>query len=242
MAGRIAWQIAAFGQPSYPRDGFKDRRVSIVRSAIDRGIFDGLEPLPFTKHEVTEIGRLYAPESAHILLGHDATEENAKGIQRNARIVHFAAHGVVDPVTQLDSFIALSILDDQDENGLLQAWEIYERVRLDADLVVRSACQTAVGQDTDGEGLMSLSRAFQFAGARTVMASLWNVNDASTAELMIRFYRHLRGGKAKDEALQAAQLEFIRGAVEIEVDGEVVEKDYSSPYHWAAFQVIGDWQ
>ncbi len=89
---------------------------------------------------------------------------------------------------------------------------------------------------------LSLSRAFQFAGTRTVMASLWNVRDASTAELMIRFYRQLRAGKPKNEALQAAQLEFIRGPVEVVEDGQVVERDYSSPYHWAAFQVIGDWR
>ncbi len=124
------------------------------------------------------------------------------------------------------------------ENGLLQAWEIFERVRLDADLVVLSACQTAFGPERHGEGLISLSRAFQVAGARSVLASRWNVDDRSTSELMIRFYRNLRDGLTKDEALRQAQLEFIRGP--IVVDGEA--RDFSSPYYWAAFQLIGDWQ
>ena len=240
--GEVGLQVAAFGDPSYPGDGSKGRGNLVVRSAIERGIFDGLDPLPYTEHEVREIERLFPTGSARTFLGADATEESAKALDKKVRIAHFAAHGVTDPFTQLDSFIALSIFDDQDENGLLQAWEIYERVRLNADLVVLSACQTAFGPETDGEGLMSLSRAFQYAGARTVMASLWSVNDASTAELMIRFYKHLRAGKAKDEALRAAQLEFLDGPIEIKVDDKVVEKDYSSPFHWAAFQVIGDWK
>ncbi len=109
-------------------------------------------------------------------------------------------------------------------------------------------CQTAFGPETDGEGLMSLTRAFQVAGARTVIASLWSVNDESTAELMIRFYKHLRGdkdtpAKSKDEALRAAQLEFIQGPVTFtDTKGDVVERDFSSPYYWATFQVIGDWK
>ncbi len=240
--GDIELQVAAFGNPSYPSDDAKGHGNAVVRSAIERGIFDGLDPLPYTEHEVNEIERLFPEDSAQVFLGADATEENAKALGKKVRIAHFAAHGVTDPFTQLDSFIALSILDDQDENGLLQAWEIYERVRLDADLVVLSACQTAFGPETDGEGLMSLSRAFQYAGARTVMASLWSVNDQSTAELMIRFYRHLQDGKSKDEALQAAQIEFIQGPIEVEENGVMVEKNYTSPFHWAAFQVIGDWQ
>ena len=191
-----------------------------------------------------EIGRLYQSEP---YLGSQATEENVKALGADVRIVHLAAHGLADPITPLDSFIALSVTNDPErENGLLQAWEIYERVRLDADLVVLSACQTAFGPETDGEGLISLSRAFQVAGARTVVASLWSVADESTAELMIRFYQHLRGdqdtpGKTTDEALRAAQLEFIQGPVTFtDTEGHVARRDFSSPYYWAAFQVIGD--
>ncbi len=234
-------QIAAFGNPSYPKG--KVETNERIRTAMERGLFDGgLLPLPSSGREVIEIGELYP--SSRTFLGEDASEENVKALAADIGIIHLATHGLADPITPLDSFIALSVTDDpQRENGLLQAWEIYERLRLDADLVVLSACQTAFGRERDGEGLISLSRAFQVAGARTVVASLWSVNDESTAELMIRFYKHLKAGKNKDEALRAAQLEFIRGPVTFtDTSGKVVERDFSSPYYWAPFQVIGDWQ
>ena len=93
-----------------------------------------------------------------------------------------------------------------------------------------SAWQSAVGPEAGGEGLISLSRAFHFAGARTVLASLWAVSDRSTADLMARFYAGLARGMAKDEALQAAQIEALHSA------------DAAHPFHWAAFQLSGDWR
>lgn len=90
---------------------------------------------------------------------------------------------------------------------MLLAWEIFERVRLEADLVVLSACVSALGPEQKGEGLVGLTRAFQYAGAQTVAASLWNVDDRTTADLMVRLYRHLRSGTPKDRALRAAQVE-----------------------------------
>ncbi len=242
------WELVAFGDPAYPGQNGEDRTANFptaIRSAKDRGIFDGLSPLPNTNREVREISRLFPPETVLTHLRHDAREERAKAEAGKARILHFATHGFADHEIPLDSFLALTIpaLDEKaDDNGILQAWEIL-RSRLDADLVVLSACETAFGPERGGEGLMSLSRAFQIAGARSVAASLWRVADLSTSELMIRFYRHLRDGKTKDEALQAAQLELIRGPIEIvDDDGNPVEHDFSAPYHWAAFQLIGDWQ
>ncbi len=242
--------LAAFGDPIYPgmdpetsRDG-TDK--SVLPVAVDRGHFDGLTALPHSRREVTEIGRLFSREPVGIYLGLDATEEQAKSLGKDVNIVHFAVHGVLDDLSPLDSFLAFTIPDEtaDRDNGLLQAWEIFERVRLDADLVVLSGCKTAIGPQRGGDGLISLSRAFQYAGARSVLASLWTVSDQSTAELMIRFYRHLRDGKPKDEALQAAQIELIRGGpIEVvDENGNAVKKDYSAPYHWAAFQLIGDWQ
>ena len=91
--------------------------------------------------------------------------------------------------------------------------------------------------------MIGLTRAFQYAGARTVAATLWNVADQATAELMIRFHRHLRAGQPKDVALQAAQIELIRGPIKVRSEsGQTVAKDASAPYYWAAFQLIGDWQ
>jgi CHAT domain-containing protein len=126
---------------------------------------------------------------------------------------------------------------------LLQAWEIFERVRLDADLVVLSACESGLGKEMGGEGLIGLTRAFQYAGARSVMASLWKISDRTTAEFMVRFYRHLKEGHSKVEALRATQVEFIRGPIQVTNDkGERVDFDASAPYYWAAFQIYGDWQ
>ena len=115
------------------------------------------------------------------------------------------------------------------------AWEVFERVRVTADLVPLSACDTAGGSDLEGEGIIGLSRAFQYAGARSVVASLWSVADRSTAVLMRSFYSHLEAGAAKAEALRAAQLEMIEP--EAEGDGS-----FAHPFHWAAFVLIGDWR
>jgi CHAT domain-containing protein len=104
-------------------------------------------------------------------------------------------------------------------------------MRIDADLVTLSACETGLGKELGGEGLVGLTRAFQYAGAHSVLASLWSVGDDSTAELMTRFYGYLKAGKTKDDALRAAQIELIR-----------TRRPSSRPFHWAAFQLIGDWK
>jgi CHAT domain-containing protein len=148
-------------------------------------------------------------------------------------MVHFASHGLVDSRFPLNSALALTIPEapkDGEENGLLQAWEIFDKVRLNADLVVLSACETGLGKDMGGEGLVGLTRAFQYAGARTVVASLWSVADESTARLMKVFYGYLKAGGAKDEALRAAQITLLQ------------DPRTAHPFHWAAFQVIGDWK
>ena len=102
-----------------------------------------------------------------------------------------------------------------------------------------SACETALGKEQAGEGIVGLTRAFQYAGARTVLASLWRVADESTAELMVRFYRGLIEGLPKDEALRQAQLALAAGPIEL-ADGRTL--DATHPYHWAGFQLIGDWR
>ena len=116
-------------------------------------------------------------------------------------------------------------------------------MRIHADLVVLSACETALGKEMGGEGLVGLTRAFQYAGARSVLASLWSVADETTAVLVERFYGYLKAGKSHDAALRDAQLDLIRGTPprftrRNRADGA----DPSHPYSWAAFQLNGDWR
>jgi CHAT domain-containing protein len=101
--------------------------------------------------------------------------------------------------------------------------------------VVLSACETALGKELGGEGLVGLTRAFQYAGARSIVASLWSVADESTAELMKRFYTYLKEGRTKDEALRSAQIDLIRRS-------RSTGLDTAHPFYWAAFELIGDWK
>ncbi|HET9767680.1 MAG TPA: CHAT domain-containing protein, partial [Thermoanaerobaculia bacterium] len=232
--------LLALGDPDYElpsaggdRQGLRPAPVA-VRLARERGMLDGLARLPGTAPEVTEIGKLFTANgaAARVLLGARANEAALKE-GAIATYVHLAVHGFVDGEQPDHSFLALSLpetLREDDENGILEAWEVVDNVRLDAELVTLSACETALGPERDGEGAMSLARAFQVAGARSVLASLWQVDDAATSQLMISFYRHLLAGSSKDVALRAAQLELLRSP------------DLASPYYWAAFQLNGDWR
>jgi CHAT domain-containing protein/Tfp pilus assembly protein PilF len=222
--------LTAFGDPAYrPRtpdsagspEGRREGRLGV-----------DLRPLPSSRREVQSIAALYP--QARVYLGREATEERAKAIGPESSLVHFACHGLLDDRFPLNSALALAPPEPAaggQDNGFLQAWEVFESVRLDADLVTLSACDTALGREMAGEGLVGLARAFQYAGARSVLATLWGVSDLSTTRFMERFYGHLRSGKAKDEALRAAQIDQIRG-----------QAGASHPFHWAAFQLTGDWR
>ena len=238
--------LVAFGDPRYPASARTDeteldRQDAVVRSALTQGY--RLTPLPATKTEVAAIASLYR-ESAATYLGEAATEERAKEVAKDARYLHFASHGLLDERFPLNSGLALSIpaeMREGQDNGILQAWEIFERLRIDADLVVLSACETGLGKEMGGEGLVGLTRAFHYAGARSVLASLWSVADDTTATLMTRFYGYLKAGRSKDAALRQAQLDLIRGSVVIR-DHTAQTLDASHPFYWAAFQLSGDWR
>lgn len=240
-------QMVAFGDPHYPEDLAP---TGETRDLAHRSLGLGLRgfhwtALPYSRREVERIAGIY-PGGARLYLGEEATEEQAKSVGRDVRVLHFATHGHLDDRTPLDSALVLTVpegLPEGRDNGLLQVWEIFESVRLDADLVVLSACESALGRELSGEGLIGLTRAFQYAGARSVVATLWDVADQTTAELMARFYRHLAAGLSKDEALRAAQIELIRQPVRIiTASGQALETDASNPFFWAAFQLFGDWR
>jgi CHAT domain-containing protein len=117
---------------------------------------------------------------------------------------------------------------ETDNDGVLQAWEIYSQLKLRAELVVLSACETGRGQRVRGEGIIGMTRALQYAGARSIVATQWKVDDRSAAMLMVAFHRNLRQGLAKDEALRQA-MGLVRKS-----------KRRGHPYYWAAFFLTGD--
>jgi CHAT domain-containing protein/Tfp pilus assembly protein PilF len=234
-------RLVAFGDPKYPALGKdKPNEIPVIasRSMVTYGL--GLVPLPSTRVEVEAIAKLY-PEQISKYLGEEATEERAKSIGKDVRYIHFAVHGLLDERFPLNSALAFTIPENPVEgqdNGLLQAWKVFERVRIDADLVTLSACDTALGKEMGGEGLVGLTRAFEYAGAHSVLASLWSVSDESTAALMKGFYGYLKAGKSKDEALRAAQIGFIKSTAA----NRGSPSELSHPFHWAAFQLTGDWR
>jgi CHAT domain-containing protein len=147
------------------------------------------------------------------------------------RYVHFATHGYLDTARSGLSAIVLSMIDEQGnpQDGFLRTHDIYN-LKLPAELVVLSACETGLGKDVKGEGIEGLTRGFMYAGARRVVVSLWNVNDKATASLMQRLYvGMLKSNKTPAAALRAAQIELLR------------TRQWQSPYYWAAFVMQGEW-
>jgi CHAT domain-containing protein/tetratricopeptide (TPR) repeat protein len=189
--------------------------------------------LPFTHMEATRLLAL-APKGSSL----GATDFRASratvlgGDLGQYRYLHFATHGWLDSERPGLSSLVLSTIDEQGrpQDGFLRVNDIYN-LRLPAELVVLSACQTGLGQEIKGEGLIGLTRGFMYAGAPRVVVSLWNVNDRATADLMTKFYeKMLKQGERPAAALRAAQVEMWR------------QKQWQSPYYWAAFTLQGEWR
>jgi CHAT domain-containing protein len=191
-----------------------------------------LESLPSTRKEAEALAAL-APGEVTLHLGLAASREAALASDlRDYRIVHFATHAVADTQNPELSGLVLSQVDaeGQPREGFLGLSDIYD-LDLDADLVVLSGCQTALGKEVRGEGLMGLTRGFQYAGVPRVVASLWRVQDRATSELMTRFYRAMwRDQLSPAAALSKAQRSLRR------------EPRYRNPYFWAGFMLQGDWR
>jgi CHAT domain-containing protein len=185
----------------------------------------GLGPLPFSGQEVRSIAEIYAPRVA-VFSGAEATEEAFKELAPNYGVLHLASHGLFDDRNPLYSSIALT--PTASEDGFLEAREVM-KLHLDADLVILSACETARGTITRGEGINGLTRAFFVAGVPTVVASLWTVDDESTALLMDAFHRRLRDGERPADALVGAEREVLSG-----------DDRFRHPFCWAGFNLYGD--
>jgi len=193
--------------------------ASFTRSAN----VDALAPLPYAEEEAKSIAKLF---NANALTGQAATETHFKSSTKNSMILHLATHAVID--NQSPEFSKLLLNSDSLNDGLLHTYELYN-MKLNADLVALSACNTGVGKYYKGEGVMSLARGFMYAGVPNVMMSLWSVPDASTSEIMQSFYQHLKDGKSKPEALRQAKLDYLAKA----------DENTSNPYYWAGFVYIG---
>ncbi len=190
-----------------------------------------LRRLPFSREEANAILKFAPADGSFSALDFDATQEAAlKPDLSQYRYVHFATHGFLDNVTPELSGLVLSQLDAKghERDGYLRMVEIIN-MNLPAELVVLSACKTGLGKEVRGEGLMSLTRGFMYAGAARVMVSLWDVNDKSTSVLMGEFYQGLLQQKLRPSAaLRAAQLKMLKS------------KQWASPYYWAAFVQLGE--
>jgi CHAT domain-containing protein len=200
-----------------------------------RGVSDAarLGRLPFSSREADSIAALSPRGATWKATGFEANRDAATSPRlAEYRIVHFATHAILNARRPELSGVVLSLFDEQArrQDGFLRLHDVYN-LRLGADLVVLSGCQTALGKDLNGEGLVGLTRGFMYAGAQAVVASLWRVDDESTAELMKRFYRGMfKEGRRPADALRAAQLEMSR------------TKRWSAPFHWAGFVVQGEWR
>lgn len=192
-----------------------------------------LARLPWTRHEAEVVAAEARGHQVLLALDFQANRELATaGDLARYRIVHFATHGVLDTRRPALSGLVLSLVDQrgQPRDGFLRLLDVYH-LRLDADLVVLSGCDTALGETLRGEGIVGLTRGFFHAGASEVLASLWPIRDRATAELMQRFYHAmLRDRLAPAAALRQAQLLLWR------------EPEWRAPYFWAAFVLQGDWQ
>ena len=204
-------ELLAFGDPVY---GGKYKR------------------LEYSGEEMKSIAALFPEAMVKTFIREEATEENAKKekMLSEYRHIHFATHGVMDEKNPEKSGLVLSQENLSTEDGILRADEI-SGLQLNADLVVLSACQTGIGKMIRGEGMIGLSRSFMYAGAPSVVMSLWSVADQSTNILMKRFYAYLITKKqSKAGALQQARISMIK------------DEQYAHPFFWAPFVLTGDWQ
>ncbi|MBL4649707.1 MAG: CHAT domain-containing protein [Aureispira sp.] len=196
------------------------------RTEEDLLIRQHLIPLPGVVNEVKALEKIVL---GTFLYGNDASEEVFKNKFADHGIIHLAMHGILNQKNPIASSLAFTENGSQVEDNFLHASEI-SNLSLNAQLVVLSACETGYGKFERGEGIMSLARSFMHAGVPSLVVSLWQVNDYSTAKIMEKFYIELKNGRSKSEALRAAKLFYLENT-----------KDISAhPALWAAFIQLGN--
>lgn len=235
--------IAVFADPVFDLDDSRIARKSDgglnVKNAALRGVlrdFKFGETLPrllSSRREARNISKFATDEKSLVRTDFDASLENIEDKSlKNYRILHFATHGLLNSSRPELSGLVLSLYDKNGvrKDGFLGLNDIYN-LDLENDLIVLSACQTALGKDIRGEGLIGISRGFFYAGSSKVVASLWKVDDAATAEFMKLFYKnHLQKGMPASKALREAKIKMKK------------IPRYRSPFYWSAFTLLGDWK
>jgi CHAT domain-containing protein len=217
------------------RISMQERPPALTRAISDIGASSYIARLPATRNEANAIANILRSRDAqgvYVKLDFDASREDVlnEGLAR-FRLVHFATHGVVDTSHPEMSGLILSLIDrtGKKKDGYLRLGDIY-KLKLAADLVVLSSCDSALGKDLESEGIIGLPRGFLHAGAKSVIATLWKVNDEATARLMTSLYLRIQRGESPSSALRGAQLEMVH------------DRQWSRPYYWAAFSLQGDYR
>jgi CHAT domain-containing protein len=217
--------ILALGNPLLGRQTISRADIQLRHEKLD--------PLPEAEQEVKALRQLYGASRSKIYIGAEASEDHVKSEAGLARILHFAAHGMLNNASPMYSHLALAP-GGANEDGLLEAWELMQ-LDLKADLAVLSACETARGRIGAGEGMIGFSWAMFIAGVPSIVVSQWKVESASTRDLMVNFHRSLisppGAGKAKptkSEALRQAALKVMKNP------------ETRHPFYWAGFVLVGD--
>lgn len=215
-------ELIAFGNPIVRKET-KERVQRVFMS-------EKLDPLPEAERLVNELGKMYGPKRSKVLIGNDAREEVAKSETPKYRVVQFATHGILNNVSPMYSHLVMAQdAKNPNEDGLLEAWELKD-LNLNADMVILSACDTARGKISGGEGIIGMTWASFIAGAPTTVASQWKVESSSTTEFMLEFHRQLLAKKrdSKAEAMRRAALKLMR------------TPKYRHPSYWGAWVLVGD--
>lgn len=222
------------GTPSVARNGSSQSREDRTKKGNEdlRGVYDlegaHFAPLPWTAEEVKSVAEIAGPKSV-VLTGEAASEAAFKSASLGEfKVLHLAVHGISSTRFPDRAAVVLAVDPHREEDGLLQAREI-GWLKLAAELVTLSACDTGVGRLQGQAGMANLVQAFLFAGARSVLATLWAADDVFTTALMKRFYRHLAEGKNLSAALRLAKLDML------EAFG-----DEATPFYWANFKMTGE--
>lgn len=212
-------------------------RILLYKTAKDSGATNGelrIPRLPNTRREAETILSLTSGEAGKSIFDFAANRTAATGEDLSQyQVLHFATHGFLNSLNPELSGLVMSLVDEQGkpQNGYLLAPEIYNLKLPATELVVLSACQTGLGKEVRGEGIVGLTRGFMYAGSPRVIVSLWSVNDRSTSDLMKHFYEALLSkGQRPAAALRSAQLEMLK------------QKQWQAPYFWSAFGLQGEWR